>query len=141
MKSELLTIIIQVLVPVLLTALGTVVVALANNISQYLKQKANSNLLNRYIDTLNDIVFDVVMSLNQTTVAQLKLASTDGKLTAEEVNIISSKALESVKTILGIRGIEILKIAFEDIDALIANKIERAVVEAKALLPCEGVAT
>lgn len=139
MENELLTTVIQVLVPVLLTALGTVIVALSNNVSQYLKQKANSNLLNRYIDTLNDVVYDVVMSLNQTTVAELKAAAIDGKLTTDEINIISSKALESVKAIIGVRGIEILKIAFEDIDALIANKIERAVVEAKAALPCEGV--
>lgn len=139
MENELLTTVIQVLVPVLLTALGTVIVALSNNVAQYLKQKANSNLLNRYIDTLNDIVYDVVMSLNQTTVEQLKAAALDGKLTKDEIDMISSQALDSVKAVLGVRGIEILKIAFEDIDLLIANKIERAVVEAKASLPCKGV--
>lgn len=135
MRSELMTAVLQILIPALITALGIVITALANNIAGYLKQKANSNLLNRYIDVLTDIVVDVVQSLNQTTVEDLKSAAADGKLTDEEINMISAKALDTVKTILGARGLEVLKIAFEDVDSLIASKIERAVREVK--LPVE----
>jgi len=130
-SNEVLTIIIQVLVPVLATALGTVLIALANNASSYLKQRTNSNILKRYISLLDSVVVDVVRGLNQSTVEAIKAAAEDGKLTKEEITMISAQALESVKNILGVRGIEVLRLVFEDLDALIATKIERAVGEAK----------
>lgn len=131
MREELVTTIIQVVVPVIAAAIGIILTALANNASDYLKQKANSTLLNRYIDLLTETVMDVVQSLNQTTVEQLKQAAMDGKLTQEEIDSISAQALTSVKAILGEKGMEILSIAFEDVDALITSKIERAVREVK----------
>ena len=131
MTNEVLTTVIQILVPILATALGTVLIALANNVSTYFKQRTNSGILQRYISLLNSVVCDVVLSLNQTTVADIKAASADGKLTKEEIDSISVQAIESVKNIIGARGVEVLQLVYEDLDALIANKIERAVGEAK----------
>lgn len=128
MSDDVLTTVIQILVPILATALGTVLIALANTIATYFKQRTSSNVLNHYIDLLESVVVDVVMGLNQTTVQQIKDAAADGKLTKEEVDTISAQALESVKQILGVKALEILKITFEDVDALITNKIEHAVL-------------
>jgi alkyl hydroperoxide reductase subunit AhpF len=125
------TTIIQVLVPVLATAVGTMLIAFANSASTYMKKKTESNLLNDYIAILCDTVVDVVQGLNQTTVQQIKDAAEDGKLTSDEIATINAQAIETVKSIVGVKGISILQLAFEDIDTLIANKIERAVVDCK----------
>lgn len=140
MNNELMTTILQILIPVLATAIGTVLIALANSASTYLKQRTSSNLINHYVDILESVVADVVMGLNQTTVQRLKEAAEDGKLTKDEIAYISGQAIDSVKAILGVKAIEILKITFEDVDALITNKIEHMVLVSHTLekedVPC-----
>lgn len=122
---------VEVLVPIIATAVGTVLIALARNISIYLSKKTQSDLIDKYIKLLESTVIDVVQGLNQTTVSKLKEASSDGKLTPEEIESINEDAAMTIKNILGVEGMEILNTAFSDFDKLVASKIERAVLETK----------
>lgn len=122
---------IQILVPLVATAVGSMLVALLGSVANYFRQQAKSASARKYVDLLDGIAREVVVGLNQTVVDKLKEASADGKLTPEEINSVSAQALETVKVILGVRGIAALQSIFNDIDSLIASKLEYAVVQAK----------
>lgn len=121
--------VLEILIPIIATALGTVLINLANKYADMIKQKTKSEKIDRYVRLLNETVKDVVVSLNQTTVDKLKEAATDGKLTPEEIEMVKADAITTVTDILGITGVEVLALAFEDLNALIATKIEKAVRE------------
>lgn len=121
---------VQTLLPIIISALGSVLIAMSAYYANYFKQKAKSEQINRYIDLLDQTVYDVVIALNQTTVDKLKEASADGKLTPEEVQYLKEDAFNTITNILGLTGMNVLNLAFDDVNALIASKIQRTVREA-----------
>lgn len=123
--------VVQVIVPAIATAVGTFLILLTRNVSKYLQKKSDSDNVDKYIGLLESAVVDVVQGLNQTTVGHLKTASADGKLTSEEMRLIKYEARDSVRNILGVDGMNALRTVFADLDTLISNKIERAVLESK----------
>lgn len=131
MNEDIGAVIIQTILPLIASALGTVLIAATTYYANYFRQKAQSEKINRYIEQLESTVYDVVMSLNQTTVEKLKEASADGKLTPEEIDVIKSDARDTITKIIGVTGMNLLGLVFEDVDALIASKIERTVKEVK----------
>lgn len=136
--SELFGTVMQILIPVLATAIGAVITAVAARVAAKLKEesekikeeKAAARVVH-YINILEQTVVDVVKGLNQSTVSKLKEAAADGKLTPEEIEKVSADAKATIIAILGPTGIEILHMAFADINSLVALKIERVVGEVK----------
>ena len=131
MDQELLIQVLTALVIPILPAIAAFVIKFISVKMDAIKAQTQQDKIDQYIDILNDTVADVVISLNQTTVDSLKAAAADNKLTEEEIEEISNKAIDAVYLILGRQGRELLQTVFDDLDALIAAKIERAVVEVK----------
>jgi hypothetical protein len=112
-------------------ALATFIVKWVNAQAEQIKAKTNQDKINHYIDILNETVAEVVVSLNASTVDALKKAAKDGKLTPEEIEDIKEGAIDTIYSIIGNTGIEILELAFDDLEALIAVKIDKAVEDVK----------
>jgi alkyl hydroperoxide reductase subunit AhpF len=112
-------------------ALAAFIVKWVNAKAEQIKAQTNQDKIDQYIDILNETVEDVVVSLNQTTVLAFKEAAADGKLTKEEIEEVSEKAIDAVYLILGKQGRELLQTVFDDLDTLIVTKIERSVKEVK----------
>jgi hypothetical protein len=131
MNQELLMNLITVFAIPVAGALATFIVKWVNAQAEQIKAKTNQEKINHYIDILNQTVAEVVVSLNASTVDALKAAAQDGKLTPEEVEEIKGDAIDTIYAILGNAGLSILELAFDDLDALVAVKIDKAVEKAK----------
>jgi hypothetical protein len=131
MNQELLMNLITVFAIPVAGALATFIVKWVNAQAEQIKAKTNQEKINHYIDILNDTVAEVVVSLNASTVDALKAAAADGKLTVEEITDIKENAIDTIFSILGNTGIEVLQLAFDDLEELIAVKIDKAVENVK----------
>jgi len=122
----------QSLLITLATGLGTVLIGLLgralNKLFNYLAEKSNLAFLGRVDETMMAIVTD----LYNTEVEALKAAAADGKLTAEEKAMLKTKAVDSLKSWLGPKGVgELGKIFNGSADAALAAHVEKAVTIAK----------
>lgn len=120
-----------ILFTALATAVAGVITALSTKLISWLTARTKSNEFDRYLRLLNETVVDVVMGLNQTIVDRLKAAAQDGKLTKEEIEDISGTAKNTILEILGENAVLVLSEVFDDLESLIASKIERVVMEVK----------
>ena len=132
MDQQLITNLVTVFLIPVAGALAGFIVKWLNAKAENLKTMTNNEKVNHYIDILNETVCDVVVSLNASTVEKLKAAAADGKLTPEEIAEIQDDAITRVVDIIGPTGIEVLGQAFDDLDTMIASKIDRWVEEVKA---------
>jgi hypothetical protein len=97
----------------------------------FLSSRYHNNKLAQALILLDKIVIDVVKELNQTTVAELKKAKADGKLTRDEAEQIKHKAINLILTRLGIGIIRELQRTLGPVVTLIGTKIEAAVHDCK----------
>lgn len=116
--------IISLLIIPLLPAVATFIITWFKAKTEEINKNMENQTLKSYIDILNCVVSDVVKSLNQTTVDNLRAAAADGKLTKEEGEKLKNDAVTQVYKIIGSHGIDVLKEVFTDLDSLIANKVE-----------------
>ncbi len=118
---------LEILSPVLLAALTWVAAKLA----QLVRAKVKNEYLRGVLVRLDDVVFTAVKDLQQTVVAEIKLASADGKITDAEKRRVKEQAIANVKSHLGTKGIgELAKVLGLDggaIDGLLSSKVEAAV--------------
>ena len=128
---ELLGQILTILIPLIATALGTVITLYIKRWADDAKETTLGKKTIRYINILEKAAIDVVQGLNQTTVQKLKEAASDGKLTPAEIEEVRADALLQIRAILGATGIEVLSQTVADLNALIACNIERIVLESK----------
>lgn len=130
MQAELTQQIIQVL--------GTVLLALVTwggtELTKFIRQKTEAGQHQDALLLLSEITQTVVARGIQTTSQAAKKAHEDGKLTEEEKDQILKDAVADVKQYLGDKGMKSLKKIVGDGNAekLIADTIERAVLQAKA---------
>jgi len=119
--------VLEILSPVLLSALTWAAAKLA----QLIRAKAQNEYLKGVLVRLDDAVFTAVKDLQQTVVGAIKDASADGRITDDEKRQIKEKALASVKSHLGTKGIgelaKILGLEGSALDGLLSSKIEAAV--------------
>lgn len=113
------------------TALAGFLIKWLNAKAEQVKLATKREELHKYIDLLDQTISEIVVSLNGTTVKQLKEAAADGKLTIEEIQGIQKGALDSVYAVLGEEALNMLSMVYDDLDKLIAFKIEKAVADAK----------
>lgn len=119
--------VLEILSPVLLAALTWAATKLAFFIQARIKNEYLRNALVR----LEDAVFTAVKELDQTVVAEIKAASADGKITDDEKKRIKEKALASVKSHIGTKGLselaKVLGLESGALDGFLSSKVEAAV--------------
>lgn len=80
---------------------------------------------------LDDAVITAVKDLQQTVVAEIKAATTDGKISEAEKQRIKDAAVANVKSYLGTKGIrvlaEVLGLSGGALDSFLGSKVEAAV--------------
>jgi hypothetical protein len=130
-KAELGLKMLEVLSPVLLAALTW----LAAKAAQFIHAKVKNEYLRGVLVRLDDAVLAAVREVHQVTVEELKAASADGRLTPEERARVRARAIETVRTHLGTRGLgELAKVLGLDdggIEKLLATRVEAAVHDLK----------
>lgn len=92
------------------------------------------------VDTAADCATTVAYKMAQTVVDDLKAASADGKLTAEEAAQVRTNALREVKMILSNDVIDTIHTEFGDANAWLQSKIEAAVKQLHIDAPAPAVA-
>lgn len=83
------------------------------------------------ISELTTAAEQTVLELQQTTVESLKAASTDGKLSQEEIRDLGQKLLKGTLEKMSDSGISVLKAANVDINALITGAGEAMITKMK----------
>lgn len=89
-----------------------------------LKAQTNNDILGRYLDMLNQTIFDCVTETNQTYVEEMK---DKNAFDMEAQKAAFKMTFDNVLKILGEDAIEYLKAAVGDLEALITSKIEAEV--------------
>lgn len=119
--------ILEILSPVLLAALAWAAAKLA----QLIRVKIKHEYLRGVLIRLEDAVVVSVKDLQQTVVEEIKAASADGKISDDEKKRIKEKALASVKSHLGTKGLSelatVLGLDGGAIDGFLSSRVEAAV--------------
>ena len=133
--------ILEILSPVLLAALTWAAAKLA----QLIRAKVKSEYLRGALVRLDDAVFTAVKDLQQSVVEEIKAASADGKITDDEKKRIKEKALVSVKSHLGTKGLSelatVLGLDGGAIEGFLSSKVEAAVHDLRRATTANGVET
>jgi hypothetical protein len=125
--TEITLALLQGVSPLLVAALTWVAAKLA----AYIRSKVENEYLRGVLVRLDEAVITAVKDLQQTTVAEIKKASADGKIDHEEKASIKAAALSNVKSYLGMRGVEtlgeVLGLSEGALDRFLGSKVEAAV--------------
>lgn len=122
----------NILIAILLAAIPVITKELSDFLKAKSEEAKNQNKLkelNKYIDYAADIVIDVVNSVSQTMVDNLKK---EGEFTKEKQKEAFEKAKQEILSILTEESKVILSAAYGDLDKWLDNKIE-ATVKAEKL--------
>jgi len=119
------------IISILITVLGAQLSSFMNIKINNVKDSVKNEKVNKYIDNALDIIRKVVISLNQTTVGKLKVAASDGKLTEEEINDITTGAIETVLNTLSENTKEQLSMIYGDVEDWIYINIQNFIVKEK----------
>lgn len=125
--TEIALVALQVLSPVLVAGLTW----LAARLAALIRVRVANEYLRGVLLRLGDATLTATKELQQTVVDEIKAASADGKISADERRRIKAAAIANVKSHLGPKGVaefgRILGLADSALDALIAAKVEAAV--------------
>lgn len=131
--------VLEILSPVLLAALTWAAAKLA----QLIRVKIKHEYLRGILIRLEDSVVTSVKELEQTVVEEIKSASADGKITPDEKKRIKEKALASVKSHLGTKGLAelatVLGLDGGAIDGFLSSRVEAAVHDLRRASTANGV--
>ena len=118
---------VEVLSPVLLAALTWV----AAKVAQLITAKVKHEWLREVLIRLDDAVLNAVREVQQAVVNEIKAARADGKLTAEERARVKDRAIESIRSHLGMKGLaeltEVLGLEDGSVDKVLSSRVEAAV--------------
>jgi hypothetical protein len=131
LKQEIINQIITLLVIPALPAVTGFVITWFRAKTEYLNRQIENEKVKHYILLLEKVTSDVVASLSQTTVDELKKKSSDGKLTQQEAKEIKQIAKEQIIDILGDNGCEALGDIYKDLEKLVSIKIEAEIKKSK----------
>ncbi len=111
---------------------SAVVIPLTKAAFEWLKGKTQSEALQSALSEAETVADNVVASLQANMVEGLKSKSADGKLTAQDVKTVSTKALEMFLSDLSAGSLCVLQENADDITAYIGNLIEARLLAAKS---------
>lgn len=127
--------ILEISSPLLLAALTWAAAKLA----QLIRAKVQNEYLKGVLVRLDDAVFTAVKDLQQSVVEQIKAASADGKITDDEKKQIKERALASVKSHVGTKGLaeaaKVLGLEGGALETLLSSKVEAAVHDLRRTAP------
>lgn len=98
-----------------------------------IKSKTNNETVKSYVELISDNATNIVISLNQTLVEGLKEASSDGRLTKDDAEMIKTKAIAMLADTLSDDIKETIAKVFKDTNKYLENVIERTVVTVKKM--------
>lgn len=87
--------------------------------------------INGAVKELTNAAEQTVLELQQTTVDDLKAASSDGKLTQDEIDALGKKLLKGTLEKMSDSGINVLKAANVDINAIVTGAGEATIAKMK----------
>lgn len=132
---ELLKDILQMVIYAIITGCG---VMLIKSIMDYINNKidevqattklANHEKINRIIDQVQGIVYNIVVSINQVMVESLK---SEGKFDKESAEIAKETAIDKAKELLSDEAIKAIEQIYGDVDPYLDVLIESVVNELK----------
>ena len=134
--SENVSLILTASVPLLVVVCGLVgsfLVKSINRATQFLVTKTDVENLQYAITAVNEVAENVVKSLNQTVVDDLRKQSEDGRLTEDDMIEIANKAINAVRASLSNDIIAILDRAYLDSTRYLNDIIEAKVWDAKKM--------
>lgn len=134
--SENVSLILTASVPLLVVVCGLVgsfLVKSINRATQFLVSKTDVENLQYAITAVNEVAENVVKSLNQTVVDDLRKQSEDGRLTEDDMIEIANKAINTVRASLSNDIIAILDRAYLDSTRYLNDIIEAKVWDAKKM--------
>lgn len=136
---------IDVLLPVIVTAIGGLLTTVLLKLNSYLRAKVGLSSVDFATAKLDSVIPAIVAEADATIVAGLRDANADGKITADEARAVMDAVIAKVKQQLGAAGFDELKQHLGvDADALLAmirSRIEASVDARKRELSGPVVAT
>ncbi len=115
--------------PVLLAALSWLSIRAA----QLITAKVRNEYLQGMLLRLDDAIFVAIREVQQLAVEQLKTASADGSLSADDRKRVKEAALEAVRGYLGPKGLveagRVLGLKNGELDKVLSTRVEAAVYE------------
>ena len=127
MDSDLGLKLVEILSPVLVAVLTWVAAKAAQLISAKVKHEWLRGVLIR----LDDAVLNAVREVQQAVVNEIKAGRADGKLTDEERARVKARAIDSIRSHLGVKGLEelarVLGIEDRSLQKLLSTRVEAAV--------------
>lgn len=136
---------IDTLLPIVITIVSLGITWLGKTLNTWLSTKVKNENFKLVIHRLGEVVSMVVLELQQTEVAALKLVmdeSSEGgrKITKEEGDVLLQTALTKVKTYIGKDGLKLLCYVVglktdTDMDSFIVSRIEATIHSVKVQTP------
>lgn len=127
MNTVIIESIVSVAANLAVTLIGVFGVWLLTQISK--TQKLNT--INTAVGELTAAAEQTVLELQQTVVEDMKAAHADGKLTKDEIRALGRKLLDGALQKMSDSGIEVLKAANVDINAIIVGAGEALIAKMK----------
>ena len=94
-------------------------------------KKQQLNTISEAVDDLTFAAEQTVLELQQTVVDDLKAASADGKLTQDEITELGQKLLAGTLQKMSASGVNVLKAANVDINAIVTGAGEALIARIK----------
>ena len=118
---------VEILSPVLVAALTWVAARVAQLISAKVKHEWVRGVLLR----LDDAILHSVREVQQAVVNEIKAGRADGKMTVEERARVKARAIESIRSHLGVKGLaelaRVLGLENGSVEKLLSTRVEAAV--------------
>ena len=127
MNSVIIETIVSVAANLAVTFIGVLGAWLLSQIGRNQKLKTISTA----VEELTNAAEQTVLELQQTTVDAMKAASADGKLTQDEIADLGQKLLSDALAKMSDSGIDVLKAANVDINAIITGAGEALIAQMK----------
>lgn len=134
MSNEMWEVILSIVAPaitILLSYGAKLLTDYINDKREEIKTRVKNEKTKTYVDLVADNAMNVVQTLNQTLVQDLKAASEDGKLTKDDAILIKNNALDMLKNTLSEDIRELLGEVFGDTDVYLSNVLEKVVCQVK----------
>ena len=125
------TVIIETLVSIAANLAITLIGVLGAWLVTKIGKQQQLNTINLAVEELTAAAEQTVLELQQTVVDDLKAASADGKLTQDEIRNLGKKLLEGSLQKMSASGINVLKAANVDINAIITGAGEALIATIK----------
>ena len=126
------TVIIETAVSVLANLAVTLIGVFGAWLLMQISKSQKLSTINTAVGELTNAAEQTVLELQQTVVDDLKAASTDGKLTKDEIEALGKKLIDGALAKMSGSAMDVLKAANVDVNAIITGAGEALIAQMKA---------